>query len=127
MSDTVYFPKTELYPYERQWDLDTVWQLSKPLDIITVHVDCLWEEYKDAWCWQWEEEKINNQFYLDHMVRVMDSDLNYPIILSEEGLIFDGVHRLMKAKFLGFGAIYAVKFDKDPTPIEGVSSVVFGD
>ena len=119
MSSTVYFPKTKLYPNERQWDLDDIWALSTKLELTAVHVDCLWKNYKDAWCWQWEDEQINNEFFLHHMNRVMEADLNYPIILSEEGLIFDGVHRLVKAKFLGHTEIYAVKFSKDPEPRKG--------
>ena len=48
------------------------------------------------------------------MERVLNADLSYPIILSEENLIFDGVHRLVKAKHLGLEYIQYVKFEKDP-------------
>lgn len=114
MSNTVYFPKTELYPYERQWDLKYIWSLADKLDIEFVPVKDIWEQYRDQWCWGWEGEEIDNESFLGHVERVMQSDLNYPIILSEEGYIFDGVHRLIKAKYLGLERIHAVKFVIDP-------------
>ena len=115
MSSTVYFPKTELYPYNRQWDLNHIWDISKELEIKFIDVAELWDErYEKAWCWQHEDEIIDNSFFLHHMQRVLNADLNYPIILSEEKLIFDGVHRLMKAKHLGHKKIQFVQFEKDP-------------
>ncbi len=119
-SSTVYFPKTKLYPYERTWNLDQIWDASSSLEVFQVKVNTLWDNrYKNAWCWQHEDEVLNNQFFLHHMRRVLNSDLNYPIILSEEDLIFDGVHRLVKAKHLDLKYINCVKFKKDPNPSIG--------
>jgi len=39
--------------------------------------------------------------------------------LSEENIIFDGVHRLMKAKHLGLEYIDCVRFKTDPKPLTG--------
>lgn len=36
-----------------------------------------------------------------HMKRVLNTDLNYPIILNEEGFIMDGWHRVTKALLEG--------------------------
>ena len=117
MSSTVYFPKTDKYPNTRQWNLQDIWKLSENLKVTKIKVSELWDNrYKEAWCWQHEEETINNLFFLHHMKRVLNADLSYPIILSEENLIFDGVHRLMKAKHLGLEYIDCVQFVKDPTP-----------
>jgi hypothetical protein len=119
MSSTVYFPKTEKYQYNRTWNLNNIWELSKDIKPKQILVSELWDErYKAAWCWQHENEVINNDFFLHHMNRVLNSDLTYPIILSEENLIFDGVHRLMKAKFLGLTYITYVQFEKDPISLE---------
>ena len=117
MQATVYFPETKKHPYKRQWDLKDIWEASKNLKVEQIKVSTLWDSrYKKAWCWQHEDEEINNLFFLHHMKRVLNSDLNYPIILSEENLIFDGVHRLMKAKHLGLEYIDCVRFSKDPKP-----------
>lgn len=117
MSSTVYFPETKLYPYKRQWNLQNIWKQTENFEVQQIKVSDLWDtRYKNAWCWQHEDETINNLFFLHHMRRVLDADLNYPIILSEENLIFDGVHRLVKAKHLDLEYINYVKFSKDPLP-----------
>jgi len=119
-SATVYFPETKKYPYKRTWNLDQIWDDSLPLEVFQVKVNTLWDNrYKNAWCWQHEDEELNNQFFLHHMRRVLNSDLSYPIILSEENIIFDGVHRLMKAKHLGLEYIDCVRFKTDPKPLTG--------
>lgn len=119
MSSTVYFPETPKYPSPRQWNLKTIWDLSNNLPKRKIKVSTLWDSrYKKAWCWQHENEELNNEFFLHHMERVLEADLNYPIILSEEKLIFDGVHRLVKAKHLGLEYIDCRMFPKDPPSID---------
>tara|TARA_B100000927_G_C16263430_1_gene388402 strand:+ start:81 stop:449 length:369 start_codon:yes stop_codon:yes gene_type:complete len=116
MSSTVYLPKTNKYNHPRQWKLKDLWELSNNLNTNTINVDKLWNErYAKVWCWQHENEELNNEFFLHHMQRVLNADLNYPIILSEEYYILDGVHRLMKCKYLNIKDIKYVQFIKDPT------------
>ena len=50
------------------------------------------------------------------MKRVLNTDLNYPIILNEEGFIMDGWHRVTKALLEGRETIKAVRFEKTPPP-----------
>lgn len=116
MNATVTLPPTKQYPHKRQWPLQRLWEKSKNLEITQIEVDLLWDErYAEAWCWQHDNEKLNNEFFLHHMKRVLKADLDYPIILSEERYIFDGVHRLVKAKQLNLKYITCVQFQKDPT------------
>ncbi len=51
-----------------------------------------------------------------HFKAVNDADLNYPIILDEDGEVMDGRHRIMKAIIEGKNTIKAVRFDKNPEP-----------
>jgi hypothetical protein len=44
--------------------------------------------------------------------------LSYPIILSSEGLLMDGGHRLAKAWLLNQKEIKAVQFEFNPEPDE---------
>lgn len=53
-----------------------------------------------------------------HINAVNDADLNYPIILDEDGELMDGRHRIMKALVTGAKTIKAVRFDKNPPPCE---------
>src|SRR5690349_739081 len=50
-------------------------------------------------------------------VRLMDEvDPKYPIILSADGAVMDGMHRVARALRLGASAIKAVRFTVDPPP-----------
>jgi hypothetical protein len=51
-----------------------------------------------------------------HMRAVLDADLNYPIILDEDGEVLDGRHRIMKAIIEGKDSIKAVRFEVNPSP-----------
>lgn len=52
--------------------------------------------------------------FVDNVKRVVDADLNYPIILDEEGYIMDGRHRVAKCLMLGKKTIKAVRFKDTP-------------
>ena len=116
MNMTVTLPPTKKYNHDRQWDLLKIWDVTKNFEVKEISVNELWDErYSKAFCWLHQEEEITNLFFLHHMKRVLKADLDYPIILSEENYILDGVHRLMKAKHLGIKKIKYVQFEKDPT------------
>lgn len=51
-----------------------------------------------------------------HMKAVNEADLQFPIILDEDGELMDGRHRLMKAMITGAKTIKAVRFDSNPSP-----------
>jgi hypothetical protein len=44
------------------------------------------------------------------------ADLRFPIILSADGRVMDGMHRVAKAVLLRQATIEAVQFDVDPEP-----------
>jgi hypothetical protein len=50
------------------------------------------------------------------IVAIQNADLSYPILLSEDGEIFDGRHRIMKALSLGHSHIDAKRFNTNPKP-----------
>ena len=54
-----------------------------------------------------------------HAQRIQEVDLAYPIILSADGLVMDGMHRVSKAHLLGHATITAVRFERDP-PLDAV-------
>jgi hypothetical protein len=59
---------------------------------------------------------INLREMVGHFKSITDADLNYPIILDEDGEIMDGRHRLMKALMEGKETIKAVRFSENPKP-----------
>ena len=44
------------------------------------------------------------------------ADLSFPIILSSDGRVMDGMHRVAKAVLLARSTIKAVQFRDDPEP-----------
>lgn len=61
-------------------------------------------------------DKLTLREMVMHMKAVNAADLQYPIILDEDGEIMDGRHRIMKAILKGRKTIRAVRFDKNPEP-----------
>ncbi len=90
------------------WSISRLFELSKSLpvmDIPLVHMN-IYHTYKD----------ITLREMVMHMKAVNDANLDYPIILDEDGDIMDGRHRIMKALLTGVKTIKAVRFDKNPSP-----------
>ena len=50
----------------------------------------------------------------EHMKRVQETDLKYPILLDLDGFIMDGWHRVYKALVEGRETIKAVRFETLP-------------
>ena len=52
----------------------------------------------------------------DHARLIQAADISFPIILSSDGRVMDGMHRVAKALLLGRATIEAVQFIVDPDP-----------
>jgi hypothetical protein len=61
-------------------------------------------------------ENLTLRELVGHMMSVQKADLQYPIILDEDGEIMDGRHRVMKALLEGKETIKAVRFEENPEP-----------
>ena len=53
---------------------------------------------------------------LEHTRAIQEVDLRYPIILSADGGVMDGMHWVAKAILLDLKTIEAVQFEQDPEP-----------
>lgn len=53
---------------------------------------------------------------VDHARLMQECDLAHPIILSSDGRVMDGMHRICKALLEGRTEIEAVRFEHDPEP-----------
>ena len=62
----------------------------------------------------WEIGDLRIKDFVKHWKRANSADLDYPIILDDDGFIMDGWHRVAKALFLGLATIKAVRFDRTP-------------
>lgn len=90
------------------WAVSRLFELSKALPVMEIPLDHLNIYYK--------YENISLRDMVMHMKAAKESNLDYPIILDEDGDIMDGRHRLMKALLIGAETIKAVRFEKNPSP-----------
>ena len=101
----------------RIWEVERLWELAKDLPIKQVLLSDLTDLDRIGWYGQ-----PHNVGYLtlrevaDHAGRIQAANLNYPIILSVEGHLLDGFHRVAKAYLLGLKEIAAVQFVENPAP-----------
>lgn len=93
---------------KHEWAVSRLIQLSKDLPVMEIPLDHLnvWHKY----------ENLTLREMVMHIKCVLKADLNFPIILDEDGDILDGRHRIMRALIEGKETIKAVRFDENPTP-----------
>ena len=101
------------------WDVDRLIRLSKDLPTKMVPIDGIVEF--DQVYWFDDECQPTCRAVMSHMKRVEEVDLSYPIILSANGDVMDGIHRVAKAWLLGLTDIQAVQFPHDPAPDKAIS------
>lgn len=67
----------------------------------------------------WFGDKNDNptcRAIVEHMRLIEKADMSFPIILSSDGRVMDGMHRVAKAVLKGYETIEVVKFSQDPEP-----------
>ena len=96
------------------WYTERLWRLARDLPVQTIAVADIPELDQD--CWFGSSYVPTCRAVAQHAQRIWDADLAYPIILSADGGLMDGGHRLAKAWLLKLPDIQAVQFTIDPEP-----------
>lgn len=96
------------------WFVERLWQLALGLPQRAVPLDSIAEF--DQNCWFGPASPPTCRAVAFHARGILDADLRYPIILSADGGLMDGGHRVAKAFLLGLPMIMAVQFPVDPEP-----------
>jgi hypothetical protein len=113
-------PKREKHTTVREgkrllWYTERLWHLSKDFTPFWISLGEIAELDMD--CWFGSTEPTLREI-AKHADRIAKADLNYPIILNDDGSLMDGGHRVCKALINGQPSILAVKFSEMPTPDE---------
>jgi hypothetical protein len=95
------------------WYTQRLWELAAGLPAETVPVDSIAELDQDCW---FGDTPPTCRAVAEHARRIQDADLAHPIILSSDGRLMDGGHRLARAWLDGQPTITAVRFPTDPPP-----------
>ncbi|KKW75862.1 hypothetical protein AAV97_18965 [Acinetobacter sp. Ag2] len=95
------------------WDVHCLVRLSRYLPIHEVLLSEIQELNEPYW---FPDKHPTTQQIIEHFQLIQEADLAYPIILSADGRVMDGMHRVAKAKLLNHQNINAVRFDITPPP-----------
>ncbi|MQQ99973.1 hypothetical protein [Glaciimonas soli] len=98
----------------RAWDVHKLLALSADLPIFSVPLNQIRELDQNYWFAYAEVPTC--RAIVEHMRLMQETDLRYPIILSADGGVMDGMHRAAKALLYGHVSIMAVQFTTDPEP-----------
>lgn len=103
---------------KRVWLISKLWEITKGFLI----KDILIENIKELDQVTWFDNDYNQlptcRQVAEHAKQIYNVEFNYPIILSAEGKVMDGMHRICKAYLLGRETIKAVQFNENPNPDE---------
>ena len=103
----------------RVWDVDRLLALSQDLPIEFVPVSSLSAADEVGWHGRPENfGRLTTREVVEHLIRIRAADLSRPLLLSSEGWLMDGFHRLARALLDGVTELPARRFRKDP---EGLS------
>ena len=97
------------------WDVDKLIEESKNLDVIEIKISTI-RELDEAFWYCGKNDIPTIRSIIDHMKLINEVDLEYPIILSAENFVMDGMHRVSKALLKGIPKVSAVQFTKTPVP-----------
>lgn len=95
---------------ELEWEVDTLIAIVEGQEPISIPVDSLPEFDARRWVHLPARFKsVDVDWIMEHAQRILDADLHYPIIMTPEGEVADGMHRLAKARWMGLSEIKAVR------------------
>lgn len=97
------------------WDIDKLIEGSKDLNILETDISKIKVLDEDFW-YIGKNDIPTVSSIVEHMKIINEVSLTYPIILSTDNSVMDGMHRVSKALLKGISKVRAVKFIKTPLP-----------
>jgi hypothetical protein len=96
------------------WDVDRLVKLTAGCPVHEVPLSEI-RELDEAF-WFGDGTGATCRAVAEHARLIAATDLRYPIILSSEGRVMDGMHRVAKAWLEGHPSVKAVRFTSNPEP-----------
>jgi hypothetical protein len=97
------------------WNVHRLIRLSRTLVRERVPLSVIRELDEPFWAGE-NAGQMTCRKVVDHARLMLDCDLTFPVILSSDGRVMDGMHRISKALLQGMDDIEAVRFVNDPEP-----------
>jgi hypothetical protein len=95
------------------WFTERLWYRARDLPVRQIPIEQIAEFDQDCW---FGRTPPTCRAVAQHARRIFDADVQYPIILSAEGYLMDGGHRIAEAYLLQMHEVPAVHFVLDPEP-----------
>ncbi|MEM1400969.1 MAG: hypothetical protein AAGF58_13860 [Pseudomonadota bacterium] len=97
------------------WDVRRLVRLSQDLPVRRVALSEIAEIDENHW-FAYGDQHPTCRSIVEHARLINACDLQFPIILDQNGRVMDGMHRVCKALMKGDETVLAVQFEKDPEP-----------
>ena len=98
------------------WDVERLWRLAAGLEVVEVSVDDLSEFDSDEPWYGHGADTPTCRSVATHAKKIQNADLTFPIVLSSDNHVLDGMHRVAKAWLLGLKTVSAVRFEEPVAP-----------
>jgi hypothetical protein len=98
------------------WRISGLWESSRELPVEMVPLDYFVRSLGEPQPDWYEGDAPTVCDFMRHAKRIYEADLSQPVIISAEGYLMDGKHRVAKAALLGMKEIAAVRFQQNPEP-----------
>ncbi len=98
------------------WRVESLWEASKTLPIITVKIADFPDMDEVLWFGGPKDIQPTCREVTKHSKQIQEADLSYPIVLSADGEVWDGMHRMASATLQGITELPAVQFTENPKP-----------
>ena len=99
----------------RAWDVDRLVELTRELPRQRIPLSAIREIDEDYWSNE-GTARLTCRDVVEHARLIHECNFDFPVILSSDGRVMDGMHRICKALLLGHVDIEAVRFVRDPDP-----------
>ena len=96
------------------WDVDRLIRLSADLPVVDISVESIPEIDSAYWYGYGESPTVRS--VVEHARLIAETDPAWPIILSHDGRVMDGMHRIARALLEGAAIIRATQFTRQVDP-----------
>ena len=97
------------------WKASTLWKLSETMEVEDVSLDSFDWTNENFQCGNLSDPPLWRDIG-NHTKQILAADLKYPIVISAEGNVMDGMHRILKCYVFGLPTVKAVRFKVTPPP-----------
>ncbi|MFC4892561.1 hypothetical protein ACFPDQ_05810 [Pseudofrancisella aestuarii] len=97
------------------WDVLQLIEKAKGLTPKLISISLIKEIDENYW-YEIGDSEPTCASLIEHIKLINDANLDYPIILSKDGRVMDGMHRVCKAIILGEKEIEVLQFEEDIPP-----------